>query len=212
MLNKAMAAVAMMAAAVCGDAARAADPQPPEIMPRAAWEAKPAVTANMLAHGVHYRGIVIHHTQIPQAGRWKTKSTAQKMRDIQSDHQQRPHKYRPDMKGKTWGDFAYHYFIDTNGNIVEGRNPRFQGDSGTKYDLSGLLLVVLQGDFDKDQPTRQQLASLDALVVWLSKKYGVSADKITGHDDHASTNCPGKSLKSYIPELKRRTAAAGAAR
>lgn len=216
MLRKAMTALTaawiLTAATLCGGTARAADPQPPEIMPRAAWQAKPAVTANMLAHGRPYRGIVIHHTQIAQDGRWKSKSTAQKMRDIQRDHQQRPHKYRPEMKGKIWGDFAYHYFIDTDGQIAEGRDARYQGDSGTRYDLSGLLLVVLQGDFDKDQPTRQQLASLDRIVAWLSARHKVGADMITAHDDHAATKCPGRSLKSYLPELKRKTAVARAPR
>lgn len=183
----------------------------PTIVSRTAWEkVKPKVSV-MVKQSVPYKGIVVHHTQISHAlPKWTSKPIAQKMRDIQAMHIGNVQKYRPSLKGKKWGDFAYHYFIDLDGKIAEGRSTGFEGDSGTNYDMSGLLLVVLQGDFtrSKDKPTSAQLKSLDQLTAWLAKKHGVKGDQITAHNDHAKTDCPGENLKGYLPELKRKTIAA----
>jgi len=202
-----MALLVLLSAAFCQVAN--AEIKEPKMMTRAQWKAEPANTKNMLRQPRVYKGIVIHHTEIAQTlDGWKTKSTAEKMRDIQAQHQSHPHQYRPEMSGKFWGDFAYHYFIDVHGDIAMGRDIRYQGDSGTKYDMTGLLLVVLQGDFDKDQPTEEQLASLDGLVAWLAAKHKVAPERITAHKDHTETTCPGQNLYSYMTELKKKTAAA----
>jgi N-acetylmuramoyl-L-alanine amidase len=182
----------------------------PEMITRATWEAKPANIKNMTPQPIDkkkkkivYKGIVIHHTEIEQTNdKWVAKSTAQKMRDIQDQHQHRQ------TDGKFWGDFAYHYFIDVNGDIAMGHDIKYRGDSGTKYDMNGLLLVVLQGDFDKDQPTDKQKASLDDLIAWLAAKHNVAPEGITAHKDHTDTTCPGQNLYSYMGELKKKTAAA----
>lgn len=202
-----MRAAVMLLVLPVGGTASAAPKEPPILRQ---WQPKPAVVANMLPHGTPIRGIVIHNTETPQAA-WRSKTTAQKMRDIQAYHLTRPHKYRANMQGKTWGDFAYHYYIDVGGQIAKGRDDQYQGDSGTRYDLAGRLLIVLEGKFDVEQPTREQLASLDALVQWLAAKHGLKADSISSHNDHAPTTCPGKNLKSYVPELRDKTAKALAA-
>lgn len=187
------------------------------MMTREAWGAKPANIANMLKHDGPYKGIVVHNTATPQAA-WKHKTTKQKLQDIQFGHQKNPHLFRKDMikvQGK-WGDFAYHYYIDIDGQIAAARDPQYQGDSGTYYDMSGQLLVVLEGNFDKDPTNAKQLASLDAIVAWLASKHGLSADQITGHRQNfrvgttktVSTQCPGANLEKYLPELRRKTAAA----
>lgn len=192
-----------------GAGLRAASPPEPSIVSRSQWKAKPAKTENMLRHSVPIKGIVIHNTETPQSA-WRRKTTDQKVRDVQAFHQTRPHLYRPEMKGKTWGDFAYHYYIDVGGEIAKGREDQYQGDSGTRYEMNGLLLVVLEGKFDIEQPTAEQLASLDRLVAWLADKHGLKPDNLSVHNDHAPTTCPGKNLKSYIPTLKRKLAEAQA--
>jgi hypothetical protein len=213
-------AVALVASAHFADAK--GESQKPPIMTPAQWKAKPANTDNMVEQPkvdgvVVYKGIVVHHTQIAQTLKgWATKSIEQKMRDIQRDHQTRVIKFAPGKTGTTWGDFAYHYFIDVDGRISQGRDIGYIGDSDTPYDPTGLFLVVLQGDFNHDRPTKRQLASLDSLVAWLAAKYGVDPVQITGHNDHlnpatkkpVATDCPGAYLKAYLPELRRKTAAA----
>ena len=184
------------------DATAATRAQRPEIVPRSAWAAKPANMTLMKPQTP--REIVIHHTgekQQPQ------QTLAEKLQKLQKFSQ---------AKGSVgavakpaWGDVPYHFYIDAGGLIGEGRDINLAGDSNTKYDTANRIQIVLEGHFDQEQPTAHQLRSLDRLVVWLAERYRVPAQKITGHNDHvASTDCPGRNLKSYLPQLRRKVASA----
>ena len=61
------------------------------------------------------------------------------------------------MNGQGWPDLAYHIVIGVDGRIYEGRDPAFRGDTGTSYDTTGHLLVVVEGNFEVEQPTAAQL-------------------------------------------------------
>jgi hypothetical protein len=58
--------------------------------------------------------------------------------------------------------------------------------------------VVVEGNFNQDDPTPGQLASLVRTLAWASVTFGVSPSTISGHRDHASTSCPGDNLHPYI--------------
>lgn len=180
----------------------------PSMMKRSVWERKPALTKYMVKQKGPYDAFVIHHTGTFYHQREKGK-TAQEMRNIQMLHQGNKQRYRPGLKGKNWGDFAYHYFIDIDGTIAEGRSLKYEGDSGTNYNMSGRLLIVLQGHFDSDQPNDDQMRSLNSLVPWLAQKHSIDPTNITGHNDNTDkTECPGKNLKAKIPDLKLNAAKA----
>ena len=102
------------------------------------------------------------------------------------------------MNGQGWPDLAYHIVVGVDGRIYEGRDPAFRGDTGTAYDTTGHLLVVLEGNFEVEQPTAAQLASLKSVLAWASERYGVAPDTISGHGDHAATLCPGRHLEAII--------------
>jgi N-acetyl-anhydromuramyl-L-alanine amidase AmpD len=114
-------------------------------------------------------------------------------------------------KGTAWGDIAYHYFIDIDGTIVEARKDTYRGDSNTPYDMTGKLLVVLEGNFEFQEPSDKQKLALNHLVAWLAKTYNVPASMISGHRDQRSTQtskavgslCPGKNLYSHLPALRK---------
>lgn len=63
------------------------------------------------------------------------------------------------------------------------------------------IQVVLEGHFDKERPSSRQIA-----FTWLTEKYRISGAKITGHNDHAATDCPGRHLKKLLPELRKSAA------
>ena len=63
-----------------------------------------------------------------------------------------------------WPDLAYHFAIDRDGNIYEGRSTEFRGDTATSYDPTGHFLVVLEGNFDVETPADPQLQSLTDLL------------------------------------------------
>lgn len=100
---------------------------------------------------------------------------------------------------RMWSDIPYHYLIDLDGNIYEGRDVNFAGDTNTEYDPTGHALIVVLGNFEEIEPNQAQLDAVTNMMVTLAKRFNIAADKIGGHKDYsAQTACPGKSLYPYL--------------
>lgn len=99
-----------------------------------------------------------------------------------------------------WPDLAYHFAIDQEGNIYEGRAPEFRGDTATSYDPTGHLLVVLEGNFDVEPTAEAQLGSLGRILAWAASHYSVDVDSIKSHRDYApgETSCPGENVYAFL--------------
>jgi hypothetical protein len=167
----------------------------PQIVSRQAWGAKSAVTNLMTPHKIS--GIMIHHTSVKQQPRV---SLERKMRGLQG-FSMRPGKVGRRSK-PAWGDVPYHYYIGVSGRTAEGRDLRFAGDTNTRYQTAGWIQVVLEGDFKSDIPNPAQLSALRNLTAYLKKRHAISGARIAGHNDHASTDCPGPNLKKHLPSLR----------
>jgi hypothetical protein len=101
-------------------------------------------------------------------------------------------------EARYWADIPYHFLIDPNGNIYEGRNPFTAGETATEYDPSGHLLITCMGNYEEQELSSEQLNSLIQTVAWACDKYRISPDSIAAHKDFANTACPGKNLYKYI--------------
>jgi hypothetical protein len=99
---------------------------------------------------------------------------------------------------KSWPDLPYHYLIDLNGNIYEGRDPMKVGDTNTSYDPSGKLLVTMMGNTNIQAPTKAQLESMTQLMAWAADYYNIDPATIKGHLEYTSTGCPGKYLYPFV--------------
>jgi hypothetical protein len=100
---------------------------------------------------------------------------------------------------RMWSDIPYHYLIDLDGNIYEGRDVMIAGDTNTEYDPTGHALIVVLGNFEEVEPNQAQLEAVTKMMVSLAKRFNISPDKIAGHKDYSSqTACPGKSLYPYL--------------
>ena len=108
-----------------------------------------------------------------------------------------------------WGDVPYHFYIDAHGRVAQGRDINFAGDSNTKYDVKDRIQVVLEGHFDQEEPGARQLAALQQLLIKLSADYNIPPNRITGHNDHVPTDCPGKNLKRHFQDLRKAMAQGG---
>jgi len=172
----------------------------PDLMSRNDWKAKPA-RADLLRRQVP-REIIIHHTSVRQQ---PGVSLERKMRGLQS-FSQRTGKVGSRIK-PAWGDVPYHFYIGVSGRIAEGLNVNFAGNTNTRYDTRNRLQIVLEGNFEIEKPNARQLASLHRLVVWLVKKHKIPVHKITAHNDHAATSCPGKYLRAHFKDLREIAAA-----
>lgn len=182
-------------------AAVAATPTPARapataLLTRAEWGARAPVLP-MRPH--EPRSITIHHTATRQA---PNRALADKMRALQqfsqNDGALDTGKAKP-----AWADVPYHYYIDVHGSVAEGREVGYAGDTNTTYDPAGHVLIVLEGNFQEEQPTPGQLAALRRLVAEFSARWQIPAERIGGHKDFADTACPGRNLEAYLPELRR---------
>jgi hypothetical protein len=168
----------------------------PEIIKRSEWGAKKPVGEGK-KHEIRF--ITIHHTATVQK---PDVEIATKMRNLQA-FSQRDDKLSTGKFKPAWFDIPYHYYIAVDGEIAEGREIEYAGDTNTEYDPTGHALVVVEGSFNKEQPTAEQVESLKKIVAWLARKYKVPAENIKGHDDYAKTGCPGENLKKLFPELRK---------
>ena len=100
---------------------------------------------------------------------------------------------------RQWLDIPYHYIIDLDGLIYEGRDIQYAGDTNTDYDPTGHALIEVVGNFEEVEPNHAQLDAVVKLMTMLSVKYQISPDSISGHKDFSKqTVCPGKNLYRYL--------------
>lgn len=151
------------------------------VTPREDWGARPAETSRMTPHTVER--LTVHH-----AGTQSGTTGPAQFRGWQDWH----------MDGQGWPDIAYHLIVGIDGEVYEGRDPAYQGDTATTYDTNGHFLVVVEGNFDIEEPTAAQIESLTRVLAWASEEYGVPPDTIAGHRDYAATTCPGDHLYAMI--------------
>jgi hypothetical protein len=192
------ACLALMLAAAPVAAAPATNNLPPpdlKIHSRADWGAKPPVAP--MKSNTPTR-ITIHHTAVLQKPDRSLKDKLQALQKFsQNEGQLGNGKPKP-----AWPDVPYHFYIDCHGGIAEGRDVNAVGDTNTEYDPTGHALVVLEGNFEDEQVTDAQWASLVKLVSWLAVRFQVAPADVQGHQDYAQTQCPGKHLEAMLPKLR----------
>ena len=148
---------------VCA-AAQAAPAEPggitePQIVPRGAWGALPP-NAELMQEQKPAE-IIIHHT----AERQQPKLSLEvKLRGLQG-FAMKPGKVGL-LPKPAWGDVPYHYYIDVSGRIGEGRDPGFAGDGVTNFENDDRIQIAIEGDFEREEPSKAEIESLTKLVVW----------------------------------------------
>jgi hypothetical protein len=163
--------------------------------PRTAWNAHAPVLP-MKTHTPER--ITIHHTGTRQA---PARSLAEKMQGLQR-FSQREDSLADGRRKRQWADVPYHLYVAVDGEVAEGREWRYVGDSNTPYDPTGHFLIVLEGSFDSDTLTRGQRDALDALVVAAARRWRIPRERIASHRDYAQTRCPGRNVYSELPRLR----------
>lgn len=125
-----------------------------------------------------YTSLAVHHSASYM------RSTT--MRGMQSTH----------MNGREWADIGYHYGIDLDGNIYEGRNIGVRGASVAGFN-TGTIGVVVMGNFNSEVPTMAQLTALQTLATWLARRYALT--HLAGHREFNDyTTCPGTNMMALL--------------
>lgn len=101
---------------------------------------------------------------------------------------------------RNWIDIPYHFLIDFDGKIYEGRNVFTVGETNTEYDPSGHLLISCLGNFEEQEVGEKTLNALVDLIAYSCRKFDISPDSIRTHRDYAKTSCPGKNMYKYFSD------------
>lgn len=111
--------------------------------------------------------------------------------------------YRVGHRAQGWADIGYHLVIDRAGTLWQGRSIRWQG-AHVKFRNEGNIGVLVMGNFDQQQPTAAQKATLERVLVDLMRTYGVPQSRVYTHREwpDAKTACPGRSLQSHMAGLR----------
>lgn len=154
-----------------------------EVICREAWGASPN-QGQLVVHRIER--LTVHHTAVEVGS---ASEAPRRMRSYQNFHQE-----------SGWPDVAYHYLIDTNGHVYEGRPVSARGDTFTEYDPTGHFLVCCDGHFDQQGLPAAQLGSLADVLAWAAVQFGVGPSTIAGHGDFAATTCPGSHVAGLITD------------
>ncbi|TSC57491.1 MAG: N-acetylmuramoyl-L-alanine amidase family 2 protein [Candidatus Peregrinibacteria bacterium Greene0416_19] len=146
--------------------------------------------------------LVVHHTAIVVST--DSRPGAERMRALYQYH----------SKNRGWGDIGYHYVIDENGEVYEGRAGGDSVVGGHAYcNNVATLGIALMGNFDAEQPSQTQMRALQWLIHLLAEKYdievrrnvtfhGTSLPPVVGHRDLLSTDCPGFYAYGVLDQIR----------
>ena len=107
-------------------------------------------------------------------------------------------------KRKRYGDIAYHFIVDYAGCVWEGRSLAYEGAHVSHQNKNNLGILVL-GNFEKQTPSAESLASIDKLTKVLRGRFGIKHHRVYGHCDIGSSLCPGKNLYPHVAALRNGT-------
>ena len=146
--------------------------------------------------------IAVHHTAQKITG--DLRSPVERVRALYDFH----------ANSRAWGDLGYHYLIDEEGTIYEGRSGGESVIGGHVYCGNvGTLGVALLGNFDEEQPTQDQVHALQWLLKDLATTYDIPLDRnvffhgknmktIVRHKDLIATECPGHFMSAAIGQVR----------
>jgi hypothetical protein len=110
-------------------------------------------------------------------------------------------------------DIGYHFIIDGNGSIYEGRPLGIKGSHVPGFN-GGNVGIVIAGDFQRtwplgDTPTPAQLTSLNALVDALAARFGITSvglhqERSKQAKNGEETDCPGSRLIDNLERLRKK--------
>jgi hypothetical protein len=133
--------------------------------------------------------VTLHHTGSPQP-LLREEDPAAKLRGLQSWG----------AAERNWWDVPYHFLLDLDGRIFEGRDFHFMGETNTTYDPGGHFLISMIGNYERQEASAAQLAAIADLMAWAIEEFNLPLDRIGGHYNYATTGCPGQHLRKYLED------------
>ena len=165
--------------------------------PRAQWAKAGPIQGKVDPMGrptcitIHHEGDMAEHTSV--------QCVALHLEDVRKVH----------TKDRGFGDIGYHFLIDYNGEIWEGRPLNLQGaHAGNDAANAGNIGICLLGDFNQQKPTAAQKAALQQITWQLMAQYGIATNRVYTHQEVkrkfglSPTDCPGTALQAYVDAMR----------
>lgn len=166
---------------------------PSGVLPRSRWTrsgvARPREIYPM--GGIHR--ITVHHDGMPPVWIGSAAEAADRIEVIRRSH----------VEARGFADIGYHYVIDPQGRIWEGRSVVYQGAHVHDHNEHNLGVLVL-GNFERQTPTAAATASLDRFVASQMERYSVPMARVKTHREITVTECPGENLQRYMVATRGR--------
>ena len=163
------------------------------VIPRGTWaKAGPKMSGSKPMNGVNR--ITVHHDGTNSSGLRGQSTIARRIESIRQYHRSR---------GSEWIDIGYHYIIDPEGRVWEGRPIGIEG-AHVKATNEHNLGIMLLGNFDQHRPSSSQVATLNGFVRDQMMRYRVSTNRLYTHQELKQTACPGRNLQSYMLQARTR--------
>lgn len=104
---------------------------------------------------------------------------------------------------KGWNHLSYHYVIDNVGDVYQCLPETEVGYHAGNYPVNlKSIAVCLHGNFEVQEPTKKQLATLKAFITWVTTERPdlplVVKKTVKGHRDIKATACPGKNIYKHL--------------
>ncbi len=131
----------------------------------------------------------MHHSAIPSVGLNDRSAIVRQLQGIQREHMNR--------RGEPFADIGYHYVIDPNGEIWEGRSLSLQGAHVANQNEHNLGIMCM-GNFDRHSPTPAQIATLQRFLSGQMQRYDVPVRRVYTHRELGKSSCPGNNLQRYM--------------
>jgi len=166
------------------------------VIPRSAWtSAQPNMRVAKPMNGISR--ITIHHDAMNSVGVTSQSAAARRLAGIRADHVAR----KDPSTGAGWVDIGYHYIVDPAGRVWQGRPISIEGAHVAKSNDHNLGIMVM-GNFDEQQPTREALESLASFVAAQMRQYRVGVSRVYTHQELKPTACPGRNLQRTMLALR----------
>jgi hypothetical protein len=133
--------------------------------------------------------VTLHHTGFPEPLR-PEEDPRVRLRNLQSWG----------ASDRNWWDVPYHFLIDLEGRVYEGRDWRYKGDTNTTYEPGGHFLISVIGNYEIQEPTAAQVEAISDLMAWAIARFDLPLDRIGGHYNYASTACPGEAFRGMLED------------
>ncbi len=182
----------------------------PDYVDRETWSAHHNLTNTASRTPTNVTHLVVHHS----AGNTNSTDFAAVVRSYWNLH----------ANGRNWGDIGYNWLVDPNGVVYQGRafnldgNKNVMGTHAAGFNTNSMGICLI-GDYTNIRPAEEGLASMYEVLAWKADERGIDPmgsslhspsgnvqRHIVGHRDVTSTQCPGNTFYTMMPEVRRQVA------